>query len=98
MVWPVTCRSVDFELSDEHKMFRDTLRSFVNREIKPVAREWEQSGRYPHEIVATMAEMGLFGLTISEEHGGSVAGPAARQILAVHYRSGANLTDRLHSG
>ena len=61
---------MDFELSDEHKMFRDTLRSFVNREIKPVAREWEHTGRYPHEIVATMAEMGLFGLTISEDHGG----------------------------
>lgn len=61
---------MDFELSDEHKLFRDTLRSFVNREIKPVAKDWEHSGRYPHEIVATMRELGLFGLTISESHGG----------------------------
>ena len=61
---------MDFELSDEQKLFRDTLRSFVDREIKPVAKEWEHTGRYPHEIVATMKELGLFGLTITEDYGG----------------------------
>ncbi len=61
---------MDFELSDEHKLFRDTMRSFVNREIKPVAREYEHAGRYPTEIVETMKEMGLFGLTIDESYGG----------------------------
>ncbi len=61
---------MDFELDDEHRMFRDTMRTFVDREIRPVAREWEQSGRYPTEIVATMGELGLFGLTIPESHGG----------------------------
>lgn len=61
---------MDFELDDEHRMFRDTMRTFVDREIRPVAREWEQSGRYPTEIVATMGELGLFGLTIPESYGG----------------------------
>lgn len=61
---------MDFELDDEHRMFRDTMRTFVDREIRPVARDWEQSGRYPTEIVATMGELGLFGLTIPESHGG----------------------------
>ncbi|MCC6436648.1 MAG: acyl-CoA dehydrogenase family protein [Acidimicrobiales bacterium] len=61
---------MDFELSDEHKLFRDTMRSFVNREIKPVAREWEHAGRYPTEIVETMKGLGLFGLTIDESYGG----------------------------
>jgi alkylation response protein AidB-like acyl-CoA dehydrogenase len=61
---------MDFELSDEHRMFRDTIRSFVTREIKPVAREWEHAGRYPTEIVETMKTLGLFGLTIDEAHGG----------------------------
>ncbi len=61
---------MDFELSDEHKLFRDTMRSFVNREIKPVAREYEHAGRYPTEIVETMKGMGLFGLTIDESYGG----------------------------
>ncbi|MBM3685124.1 MAG: acyl-CoA dehydrogenase [Actinobacteria bacterium] len=61
---------MDFELDAEHRMFRDSMRSFVDREIRPVAREWEQSGRYPTEIVETMGELGLFGLTIPESHGG----------------------------
>jgi alkylation response protein AidB-like acyl-CoA dehydrogenase len=61
---------VNFELTDEQRMFRDVLRDFVNREIRPVAQDWEDSGRYPAEIVETMREMGLFGLTIPEEYGG----------------------------
>ncbi|MEV6300034.1 acyl-CoA dehydrogenase family protein [Actinoplanes sp. NPDC051861] len=61
---------MDFELSDEQRMFRDVLRDFVDREIRPVAQEWEDSGRYPTEIVETMRSMGLFGLTVPEEYGG----------------------------
>ncbi|MYE65006.1 MAG: acyl-CoA dehydrogenase family protein, partial [Acidimicrobiaceae bacterium] len=37
---------MDFELNEEQQMFRDVLRQFVNTEIKPVAREMEQSGQY----------------------------------------------------
>jgi alkylation response protein AidB-like acyl-CoA dehydrogenase len=51
-------------------MFRDTIRSFVDKEIVPVASEWEHSGRYPTEIVETMKGLGLFGMTIPEEYGG----------------------------
>jgi alkylation response protein AidB-like acyl-CoA dehydrogenase len=61
---------MDFELSEEQAAFRDTLRHFVDRRIRPVAREWEQSGRYPTEIVADMAALGLFGITIPTEYGG----------------------------
>ncbi len=61
---------MDFELSDEQRLFRDVLRDFVDREIRPVARKWEASGRYPTEIVETMRKLGLFGLTIPEEYGG----------------------------
>jgi alkylation response protein AidB-like acyl-CoA dehydrogenase len=61
---------MDFELSDEQRMFRDTLRSFVEKEIVPVASEWEREGRYPTEIVETMKELGLFGITVPEEYGG----------------------------
>ncbi|GIH02389.1 isovaleryl-CoA dehydrogenase [Rhizocola hellebori] len=61
---------MDFELNDEQRLFRETLRTFVDREIRPVAQEWEESGRYPTEIVATMRSMGLFGLTVPEEYGG----------------------------
>lgn len=61
---------MDFELTDEQQMFQDVLRSFVGDHIKPVAREYEREGRYPAEIVARMAEMGLFGITVPAEFGG----------------------------
>jgi alkylation response protein AidB-like acyl-CoA dehydrogenase len=61
---------MDFALSDEHRAFRDTLRDFVDTEIRPVARDWEHEGRYPTEIVEKMKAMGLFGMTIPEEYGG----------------------------
>jgi alkylation response protein AidB-like acyl-CoA dehydrogenase len=61
---------MDFALTDDQREFRALLRSFVDREIIPVAREWEQTGRYPTEIVRGMAEMGLFGITVPEEYGG----------------------------
>jgi alkylation response protein AidB-like acyl-CoA dehydrogenase len=64
---------MDFELSAEQRLFRDTLRAFVDEQIRPVAREWEAAGRYPEEIVATMRQMGLFGLTVPEEYGGMAA-------------------------
>ena len=38
---------MDFELTEEHKLFRATLREFVDKEIRPVAREMEHSGEYP---------------------------------------------------
>jgi alkylation response protein AidB-like acyl-CoA dehydrogenase len=64
---------MDFELSAEQRLLRDTIRSFVDTEIRPVAREYEESGRYPEEIAATMRQLGLFGLLVPEEYGGLAA-------------------------
>ena len=61
---------MDFRLTDEQELFRRTIREFVDTHIRPVAREWEHSGRYPSEIVETMKGMGLFGMTVPEEFGG----------------------------
>jgi alkylation response protein AidB-like acyl-CoA dehydrogenase len=61
---------MDFELSAEQRLFQQSLRDFVDREIRPVAVEWEATDRYPTEIVATMAGLGLFGLTVPETYGG----------------------------
>ncbi|WP_188186695.1 acyl-CoA dehydrogenase family protein [Nonomuraea sp. SYSU D8015] len=61
---------MDFELTGEQKAFRETLRAFVEKEILPVATEWEHSGRYPAEIIDKMKQMGLFGLSVPEEYGG----------------------------
>ena len=61
---------MDFQLNEDQRDFRALLRDFVDNEIIPVAREWEQGGRYPTEIVKGLADMGLFGITVPAEHGG----------------------------
>ncbi len=72
---------MNFELSDEHQMFRNTIRDFVTREIRPVARDWEHEGRYPTEIVDKMKSMGLFGITIPGQWGGLDADLVSMAIL-----------------
>jgi alkylation response protein AidB-like acyl-CoA dehydrogenase len=64
---------VDFTLTADQRAYQQVLRDFVQQEIKPVAREWEQAGRYPTEIVEQMKAMGLFGLLVPEEYGGVAA-------------------------
>ncbi|CAO5192106.1 putative acyl-CoA dehydrogenase YngJ [Frankia sp. AiPs1] len=61
---------MDFELSDEQKLFRRTLRDFADKEIIPVAPEWERTGRYPTEFVEAFREFGLYGLNVPTEYGG----------------------------
>ncbi|MCW2696546.1 MAG: acyl-CoA dehydrogenase [Modestobacter sp.] len=61
---------MDFTFTEEQQDFRDALRRFVDREIVPVASEWERSGRYPTEIVEHLRAMGLFGITTPEQYGG----------------------------
>ncbi|GGK90300.1 acyl-CoA dehydrogenase family protein [Nocardia jinanensis] len=62
---------MDFTFTEQQRDFRSTLRAFVDKEIVPVASEYERSGRYPTEIVEHMKKMGLFGITTPEEYGGS---------------------------
>lgn len=61
---------MEFQLTDEQQELSSVLRDFVAKEVNPVAREWEESGRYPDEIVERLKEIGLFGMLIPEEYGG----------------------------
>jgi butyryl-CoA dehydrogenase len=62
---------MDFELSEEQAMIRATVRDFASREIAPKAAELDKTSRWPGEIVAKMAELGLLGVAIPQEHGGA---------------------------
>jgi alkylation response protein AidB-like acyl-CoA dehydrogenase len=72
---------MDFELTDDQREFKALLRTFVDKEIVPVAREWEHAGRYPTEIVDGMKEMGLFGITVPEEYGGLDLDPVSFALV-----------------
>jgi butyryl-CoA dehydrogenase len=62
---------MDFELSEEQRMIRDTAREFAAREVAPKAAELDKNSRWPSEILAKMAELGLLGVAIPQEHGGA---------------------------
>lgn len=72
---------MQFEFTEDQKEFRDLLRDFVDREVIPVAHEWEQAGRYPTEIVKGLADMGLFGITVPEEYGGLDLDPVSFALV-----------------
>ena len=62
--------SLGFDLDDEHDLLRDTVRQFALEKVAPVAEELDREKRFPYDLVAEMAELGLMGMTIPEEYGG----------------------------
>lgn len=58
-------------LSDEQQLIANTVRSFVDREVIPVASRMEHDDEYPHQLVEQMKALGLFGLNVPEAWGGS---------------------------
>lgn len=62
---------MDFSLSEHHELLRKTVRDFARTEVLPHARKWDEEERFPKEIVPKLAELGLLGIRIPEEYGGS---------------------------
>jgi short-chain 2-methylacyl-CoA dehydrogenase len=64
---------VDFDLTHEHELVRDTVREFAGEKVAPVAEELDREHRFPYDLVAELAELGLMGMTVPEEYGGAGA-------------------------
>ncbi len=62
--------SMDFSLSTDHEILRDSVRSFAENEIGPVARELDEKEEFSYETMQKMAELGLFGVFVSDKYGG----------------------------
>lgn len=58
-------------LSPEHEMIRQTARDFAQKEIAPIAAEFDESGEFPHATIRKMGEMGFMGIEIPEAYGGA---------------------------
>ena len=56
---------------DTHRMVRDTVRSFVEREILPYVNDWEEAGEFPRELYKKAADAGILGIGAPEKWGGS---------------------------
>jgi short-chain 2-methylacyl-CoA dehydrogenase len=73
---------VNFDLSEEHDLLRRTVREFAEQRIAPVAEKLDREHRFPYEIVAELAELGLMGIPIPEEYGGG-GGDTLSYTLAI---------------
>jgi butyryl-CoA dehydrogenase len=62
---------MDLQLSDEQRILKDAMREFADGEIAPGAAERDEQSRFPAELIPKLAEQGLLGIMVPEEHGGS---------------------------
>ncbi len=62
---------MNFDPNEDHALLRKTVREFARLEVAPLARAWDEEERFPKEIIPKLAELGLMGIRIPEEFGGS---------------------------
>ncbi|WP_292619751.1 acyl-CoA dehydrogenase family protein [Mesorhizobium sp.] len=63
--------TIDFLLTEEQRLLRDTVRSFAEAQVGPLAAEIDRTGDFPRRLYGAMAEMGLYGLMVPDELGGA---------------------------
>ncbi|WP_410874591.1 acyl-CoA dehydrogenase family protein [Nocardia sp. A7] len=67
--------------NDDHEAFRETIRTFIAKEVSPYYADWEQANRVPRELFTKLGALGVTGFDIPEEYGG--AGPTSYKFQAV---------------
>jgi len=72
---------MDFGLTREQEILRDTVREFAQRELAPKALALDEKGEFLHDVIKKTAELGLIGIITPKEHGGSGMGHLARMIM-----------------
>ena len=73
---------MDFDLTSEQELIRDTVRTFARERVEPVAAELDLESRFPYELVAELGALGLMGLPIPEQYGGA-GGDTVSYAIAV---------------
>src|SRR2546428_12356712 len=87
------------ELTDTQRQLRDTVRAFAAERVKPAAADTDRRERFPRELIAELARLGVMGCFVPERYGGaglhygphppgrqglSAAGPGTRVLLSAH--------------
>jgi len=70
-----------FELTEEQRAFKETIREFAEAEIAPHAAEWDETHHFPVEVIRRLGEMGAMGVGFPEEYGGLGAGTLAQVVV-----------------
>jgi glutaryl-CoA dehydrogenase (non-decarboxylating) len=81
---------LDFTLSDELLMLKETARDFTEKEIVPNADKWDEEHYFPRDLITKMGELGFFGCVIPEEYGGNNMGYLAQSVLTEEIARGSS--------
>jgi alkylation response protein AidB-like acyl-CoA dehydrogenase len=79
---------MDFKLTQEQAMIRNMARDFTEKNIKPVAAQYDEKKQFPYQNLKKMAEKGLMGMNIPIEYGGSEVGPVAFSLAITEIAKG----------
>lgn len=92
---------MDFQLDDAHRQIQQMVRDFCEEGVKSQSRKWDETGEFPFETVRKLGELGLMGITVPEEYGGSGLDMLAVAIIIeeiARYDGSLALTVASHNG
>src|SRR4030043_366453 len=81
-------KDMDFKLTPEQEMIRDMVRDFTEKNIKPVAALYDEEKQFPYQNLKKMASLGLMGMNIRVEYGGSEVGVVAYSLAITEIAKG----------
>src|SRR2546429_6146113 len=81
---------MDFRLTEEQRLVRDTARDFVDRELIPHVRDWEEKGEVPRSFYRKMASLGFLGAPVPEKYGGAGMDYVAFMLLVEELSRGSS--------
>src|SRR5256885_17244776 len=81
---------MDFRLTEEQKLIQETARKFVDGELVPHVRLWEEKGEIPRSFYATMGELGVLGAPVPEKYGGAGMDYVAFMLLVAELSRGSS--------
>src|SRR5436309_12868513 len=81
---------MDFRLTDEQKLIQETARKFVDAELVPHVRQWEEKGEAPKAFYAKMADLGFLGAPVPEKYGGAGMDYVAFMLLVEELSPGSS--------
>ena len=76
---------MDFSLSSDQILIRDTVRKFMETEMRPILREYEREGKFPAEQIRKLGELGCCGMLVPEEWGGAGTDTISYAVMPVSY-------------
>jgi alkylation response protein AidB-like acyl-CoA dehydrogenase len=92
---------MELQLPETHRALKDQLHSFCETHVKPYARDWDRTEKFPMEVVKQLGEMGILGIRVAGEYGGSDLDPLATAVAVeeiARYDGSLALTVASHNG